>query len=184
MQKMLLAQWIKQFIYSRLLKCIFVPTFPRLSPLLRHKEMDVCGTFASSKCVSEWVSKKRLLNSPFTLHPWQQQKQFWTMILNVASFGYCEEGLKGSHGFQLQVKGRAGTLAQRRDSQWWSPWVHCQVWAVLLWQWPTAADLWLIYGCFQSQDFFPTHCKIFHVLHQWQDQAQAPSRSGENNYSW
>lgn len=102
------------------------------------------------------------------------------MILNVASFGYCEEGLRNSHGFQVQVvKGRAGTLAQRRDKQWWSPSVYCQVCAVLLWQWSTAADLWLAAkhpGFFPGQDFLLTHCKILHVLHQWQDQAQAASR--------
>lgn len=124
------------------------------------------------------MSNRRLLKSPFTfLSP---QRQFWTMILSLASFGYREEGLRGSHGFQVQVKGRAGTLAQRRDKQWWSPSVYCQVCAALLRQWSTTADLSLSAkhpDFFQSQDFFPTHCKIFHVLHQWLDQAQAPFRS-------
>lgn len=93
---------------------------------------------------------------------------------------HCEVGLRGSHGVQVQVKGRVGTFAQRRERQRWSPSVYCRVCAVLLQQWSATADLWLAAkhpDFLQSQDLFPTHCKIFHVLQQWQDQAQALSWS-------
>lgn len=87
------------------------------------------------------MCNKRLLKSPFTF--FGTNRGNFRLILNLASFGRCEDGLRGSCGLQVQVKSSAGTSAWRPAKQWCFASVYCQACAALLWQRSVTGGLWL-----------------------------------------